>query len=347
MMSNGMSLRLGEGIQVKKHRWLRIHAVVTAVASYFMLLIGAIVTKTGSGKGCGNSWPFCHGQLIPESLPMETVIEYSHRVVSGFVGALILILAVWAWRAFSQSKKVKVLSFMSLFFVVLQGALGALTVVFQGAFAKKAALSLHFGFSLISFASVVLLAIHLFQLKKGKDSEQRVAELNREKPVSRRFHLAVWGLAAYTYIVVYTGAFVRHMQAAMGCGFEFPTCGSQTFPSLSSIAGIHQLHRYAAYSLWILLLIFLIVVLRHYKDREDLSKGSCTAFILVNLQALSGILTVMTGGQVLAALVHTTIISVLFSAICYLCMQVGWRWSGNLSNDREKNTTKNEVILPS
>lgn len=310
---------------MKNHRLLRILAIITSFGAYLMLLMGAIVSKTGSGEGCGNSWPFCHGQLIPESLPIETVIEYSHRIVSGGVGFLILILTVWSWLAYRNNRRVKVLGFMSLFFVVLQGALGAVTVVIRGPFAKKFALALHFGFSLISFASVVLLAICLFQMQKGMAVQIKPAE-QKNGSISKRLHYAIWGLAVYTYVVVYTGALVRHAQATMGCGYSFPLCGETYFPNLSSLAGIHMFHRYAAVSLWFFVLGFLWVVVRHYKERKDLFKGSWIAFILITLQALSGVITVFTGGQLVAALVHTTIISIFFSALSYLCMQVGPPW---------------------
>ncbi|MBA4495684.1 heme A synthase [Paenactinomyces guangxiensis] len=320
---------------MQKHRLLKILAVVTSFGSYLMLLMGAIVSKTGSGKGCGNSWPFCHGQLIPESLPIETVIEYSHRIVSGGVGFLILTLTVWAWLAYRENRRVKVLGFMSLFFVVLQGALGALTVVFEGSFAKTAALALHFGFSLISFASVVLLTVYLFQLSRETEGEGKT--VTRNAPVSGRIRYTVWGLAVYTYIVVYTGALVRHAEATMGCGFSFPLCGETYFPSFSSLAGIHMLHRYASITLWLCVLCFLVAVIRRYRAREDLLRGSWLAFILITIQALSGMITVFTGGQLMAALLHTTIISVFFSVLSYLCMQLGLPWkreSGESVNSR-------------
>lgn len=300
-------------------RYLRIWAIITAISSYFMLLLGAIVTKTGSGEGCGDSWPFCHGQLIPQSLPIETVIEYSHRITSSGVGLLILVLTIWAWRRFRSDRKVKVLSFMSLFFVLLQGGLGALTVMFSGTLAKKATLALHFGFSLISFASVVLLTVYLFQLRDTQAKNKTV-----EKPqVNRRIQVSIWLVAIYTYVVVYTGAYVRHAHATMGCGKEFPLCGQTWLPDLVTQPGIHLLHRIAAIVLWVVVLCLMIYVIRHYRTRTDLVKGWIWAFILITLQAISGIATVLAGGQVLVALVHTTIISIFFSVICYLCMQVG------------------------
>lgn len=302
---------------------IRIWAVVTSIGSYLMLLMGAIVTKTESGKGCGNSWPFCHGQWIPDSLPVETVIEYSHRIVSSGVGFLILVLTIWSWFLYRDQCRVKVLGSMSLFFVILQGGLGALTVVFEGSFAKKMALALHFGFSLISFASVVLMTIHLFQMKQKKANDLNIVN------ISARFRLSVWSLAFFTYLVVYTGALVRHTESTLGCGTSFPLCGSTYFPNFISSAGIQMLHRYAAVALWFFVLLFLWYVYRKYRGRYDLLRGSWIAFLLITLQALSGIFTVWTGGILMVALVHTTVISIFFSALSYLCMQVGVPWKKN------------------
>ncbi len=56
-------------------KWL---AVLTVVGMLLILLGGALVTKTDSGAGCGDSWPLCHDQLIPSEFTKETVIELSH-----------------------------------------------------------------------------------------------------------------------------------------------------------------------------------------------------------------------------------------------------------------------------
>lgn len=303
-------------------RLLRGLGVLTSIGAYLMLLMGAIVTKTGSGKGCGNSWPFCHGQLIPPSLPIETVFEYSHRILSAIDGCFILVLTIWSWYRYRSQRKVKVLGFLSLFFVILQGALGAFTVVLEGIFVKNVTLALHFGFSLISFACVILLTVYLFQLKHPQYDPKPVDSKNLSK-----LRYAIWGLAAYTYLVVYTGALVRHSHATMSCGYTFPLCDKQLWPSLNSPAGIHLLHRFAGISLWLLVLLLLIWVLSRYPKRRDLRNGLIGSFVLISLQAVSGIVTVWMGGQVLVALVHTTLISIFFAVLCYLCMQIGVPWS--------------------
>ena len=75
------------------HRGLRWLATLTSLGMLFVLIGGALVTKTGSEMGCGRSWPLCHGQVIPSHITIETVIELAHRLVSGGVGILLLILS--------------------------------------------------------------------------------------------------------------------------------------------------------------------------------------------------------------------------------------------------------------
>lgn len=305
------------GSQVQKqYPYLRVLAWLTVFGAYLMLIHGSIVTITESGQGCGNSWPVCQGQLIPSNVSVATVIEYSHRIVSGGVGFLILFLTIWCWISFWKEKKIRWLAFYSLFFVVLQGALGAFTVVFQGNFARDAALALHFGFSLVSFASVVLLNMELTRLME-ENAPVRF-------PVGKRFSLFVWFYVVYTYAVVYSGALVRHADATMACGYHVPLCGPQLFPSLSSPAGIQMLHRYAAFSLWIFMLVLLIVILVKYRERKQLKKTAWTGFLLLSLQAVSGMVVVWTGGQLLTALLHTTIISVFFTVILYMATTRRW-----------------------
>lgn len=303
------------------HRLMRILAIVTTISSYVILVMGSIVTSTGSGQGCGNSWPFCHGQILPGTITVAGVIEYSHRITSSVDGLLVLALTFGTWLLYRRDFRAKLFGFMSLFFVILQGALGALTVIYEGTYIKLWLLSVHFGLSLIALASVVLLTIRLYQLHAQRQQNKEETRFD-----GKRLQYSLWGLAVLTYAVVYTGALVEHAGAAAACGSQVVGCGSTYFPNLTSLAGIQVLHRYAASSLWLLVLAVLVVVVRNYNGRRDLVRGAWWAFLLITLQAISGMITVFTGGQLLAVLLHVTIISSFFSVLCYLCVQVGWPW---------------------
>lgn len=286
-----------------------------------MILLGVLVTTTGSGHGCGNTWPFCHGQIIPGVITVAGLIEYSHRIMSSIDGFLVLVLTIWAWLLYRKDFRVKLFAFLSLLFVILQGALGAVTVMVEGTLALNWILSIHFGLALIAFAAVILLTIRLFQIgRERQDGRERIY------PAVPRLQFPVWGLAVYTYIVVYTGALVEHTGAVTACGYSVPTCGSTYFPGFTSLAGIQVLHRYAAGLLWLLVLALLVIVRRSYRERRDLVLAAGWAFALITLQAVSGLFNVWTAGQMLAALVHTTLISVFFSVLCFVCLQVGWPW---------------------
>lgn len=303
------------------NRYLRGFSVLGVIGTFIILLQGALVTKTGSGEGCGNTWPFCHGEVMPSYHTVELWIEYSHRIVSALVGLIVVILSAWAWKTYRDHKTIKFLAFNSIFFIVLQGALGASTVISKH---TDAVLALHFGFSLLSFASVALLAVFLFQLGKTGD-------LGFDwQTIPQRFRYGLYGLAVYTYVVVYTGAFVRHAGASLGCK-QWPFCGTSWLTDLTGQAGIHMIHRLFAGLLFVLTIWLWWVVRRHYSERKDLNRGATFALVMVVLQVITGGLIIWSNLQLMIALLHTTLIAAYFSALCYLCFQVGlpWKWSKN------------------
>src|SRR5580700_4322236 len=65
-----------------------------------VILWGALVRATGSGAGCGGHWPFCNGRVLPDISRIATVIELTHRVMSGLALVLVAAMFVWSRRAF-------------------------------------------------------------------------------------------------------------------------------------------------------------------------------------------------------------------------------------------------------
>ncbi len=67
-----------------------------------VIVWGAYVRATGSGDGCGQSWPTCNGALIPEPEQLKTVIEFSHRLTSGLALIGVIVLYYWGRRIFPK-----------------------------------------------------------------------------------------------------------------------------------------------------------------------------------------------------------------------------------------------------
>src|SRR5688500_8246021 len=72
-----------------------------------VILWGAYVRATGSGAGCGSHWPLCNGAVIPRPESQQTLIEFSHRLMSGLDGLLVLALFVLAFRLFPRGHRVR------------------------------------------------------------------------------------------------------------------------------------------------------------------------------------------------------------------------------------------------
>jgi heme a synthase len=291
-----------------KNKGLKWVSVWTSLGMYLVLIMGALVTKTGSGNGCGNSWPLCHGQFAPLD-NIESLIEYSHRAVSGAVGILVVVQAVFAWIKVGKHHGVKFFAFASFFFTFLQALLGAAAVIWQQ---SSAVLALHFGISLAAFAAILLLTVRVFQISQVKQTKQ--------SGVSKGIRNAIWGITVYSYIVVYLGAYVRHTSSGLAC-LDWPTCNGLWIPELTGNVGIQFLHRLAAFILILALCWLFFSIRKHHRNRGDLYYGSLLTFILVLLQALSGGYVVLSRLQLAPSLVHNAIISCLFAILCYLCFQ--------------------------
>lgn len=274
-----------------------------------VLLQGALVTKTESGQGCGDSWPLCRGQVIPGSInTIETIIEYSHRLVSSVLGIMVIILAIWMWKTLPHKRETKFLAIISILFIIFQGLLGAGAVMWGQ---SPAVLALHFGFSLVSFASVLLLTILVFEENQSYNP--------KSSQITKRFKKFIYFIFAYLYIVVYTGALVRHTGSSLACA-GWPLCNGQLIPQFTTTIAVQFGHRLAAAFIFFIILTLAIHVYRHYKDHKALRFTVFTSLILVTAQVLSGAYVVFSQLSLLSAMLHAFLITCLFGAISYLVM---------------------------
>jgi cytochrome c oxidase assembly protein subunit 15 len=215
----------------------------------------------------------------------------------------------------------------ALFFTILQAALGALTVVNPQ---SDAALALHFGFSLLAFSATLLLAIGVWRQDywdaKGQpiSSSVKSGTTRTTDGVSRKFRNMVWITLAYSYAVVYVGAFVRHTESSGGC-LGWPLCNGQVIPELEGAEGIAFLHRLAAAVLFLAIAYVAYRANRSYAHIPVVLRSTRWALALVTMQVISGALIVYSLGTdwyLFAALLHVILIACLFGILCDLSVRV-------------------------
>ena len=106
------------------------YAKAGLLLSIASILAGAFVRATGSGDGCGATWPTCKGKIIPSLSDTSELIEFSHRSVSGVL--LIVTLIIFAkTRKFQKDSLVRTVTNYLTFFVIFEALIGAVIVIFE------------------------------------------------------------------------------------------------------------------------------------------------------------------------------------------------------------------------
>lgn len=288
---------------------IKLLGLVATIGMFVVLVMGATVTNTGSEHGCGKSWPLCHGQLIPQ-FAVSTFIEFSHRAVVGVESVLIIALAVGALYLYTRRLEIRILAPVMVAFLFLQAGLGAWAVMEPQ---SSTVLALHFGVSLVAFASVLLTTVYLFEA----DGWNAL----RDRPVPTSFRRYVWLLTAYSYVVVYSGAYVRHTNAEDACS-GWPLCNGSLVPGLHGKVATAFGHRTGAALLVIGIVLLVLWSARLRAGRPDLFRASGIVLALVLLQALAGAAVAWTGMDLFSALAHAALVGLMFGGLAYLGLHV-------------------------
>lgn len=105
-------------------------SIALLIYTLLVILWGAWVRISHSGDGCGDTWPLCHGQLIPEAERGKTWVEYFHRLTSGIYGLLIIYFFFQVRKLFPKGSPVRKYAAWTLFYTFTEAALGAKLVIF-------------------------------------------------------------------------------------------------------------------------------------------------------------------------------------------------------------------------
>jgi cytochrome c oxidase assembly protein subunit 15 len=185
-----------------------------------VILWGALVRATGSGAGCGNHWPLCNGQVVPLSPRVDTVIEFTHRCMTGGATFVVLGLLIWTFRATVKGQAARVAAVVSTALLVNEAFLGALLVKLgyvtgNQSVGRVVVLSIHLSNTLLLLGALTLTAFLLGTGRKTRELQLRGAH-------------ATWALIGLASTIV------------VGVSGSLAALGDTLFPASSLRAAVEQ-----------------------------------------------------------------------------------------------------------
>jgi cytochrome c oxidase assembly protein subunit 15 len=143
------------------------------VVVYFIIVFlgGTLVRATGAGAGCGDHWPLCNGTVVQHHPRVDTIIEFTHRIMSGFSLFAAVGLLAWTLAGTVRGHLARAAAVAAVVFTVMEAVLGALLVKLgltaqSQSPLRPAYLALHLTNTLLLLAALALTA-HLLSRRKG------------------------------------------------------------------------------------------------------------------------------------------------------------------------------------
>jgi heme A synthase len=286
---------------------MRRLVLATGIATFVLIIVGGVVRVSDSGLGCGpagsgfHGWPFCNGDVVP-GVDLNSIVEYTHRVLAIVVGFMILSIVVLAWR---RHREYLAPAAALLVLVIAQGALGGATVEEN---LEEAYVAAHLGLAML------LLGLLLYLWRSVNDAPQ----------VSGGRGLRVLSIAASVAVLctIVAGGYMAGTQnygradyqlgqgAHHACGKQFPTCNSEFMPfGKAELVDIHLTHRAFMYLASLLVISLVVVAIR----RGVLTRHAWGLAGLLVLQVLVGALNVWLDEYELLILLHLALGTLLWA----------------------------------
>jgi heme A synthase len=222
---------------MQETRWLARFALVTAVLTTVLIVVGAVVRVTDSGLGCGSSWPLCDGKVIPPLDNLTAWIEWSHRLLAMLIGVLGLATLAAAWRSRQANRFAFGAVVVAALLYTAQSMLGRQVVVHE---LRPVLVALHLGTAMLLLAALLAACV--------------AAAYRPEKRIQAdSATLLTFITTALSLVIILTGALVRGSGATLACT-DWPLCNGAVIPvGQGQAAMIHMTHRFAVVALGIAL----------------------------------------------------------------------------------------------
>ncbi|MFQ5586213.1 MAG: heme A synthase [Thermodesulfobacteriota bacterium] len=270
----------------------------TVFFTYLLMVMGTFVTSTASGLACPD-WPLCYGTVRPP-LRMDVWFEWGHRLLGGITGILIILSTIFVWLNYRGLPRLFTSLVVGLLFFGV--VLGGVTVLIEapelGTFTNIAVISSHL------IISTLILICLTFSFRYVADSTA----------VSESSSFFILFCLGFTQVIL--GILVRYSQATLACP-DFPLCNGRIIPGLSEhTVALHFFHRVIAVGVVLLTISIFYNALRRKREITP----SLVTLILVMLQAIFGVLIVVTGMFFPAIILHGATGFLLLGWLAYQAM---------------------------
>jgi heme A synthase len=301
-------------------------ALATAIATFVLVLVGGVVRVSDSGLGCGpagsgfHGWPFCNGDIVP-GLDLNAVIEYTHRVLAGAVGIMILLLAIGALRRYRSNRVLVRATIAAGVLVLLQGLLGGATVEEN---LEEALVAAHLGLAML------LLGLLMLIYRAAKPDALGAGPA----PVTPRFRALAIVTSVFVLLTIVAGGYMAGTQnygradyqlgdgAHHACGKEFPTCNGDFMPfGQARLVDIHLTHRFFMYVTSVLVIALVAIALRRRPSR-GVARWAHMLGGLLAVQILVGALNVWLDEYEALIVAHLALGTLLWTAAIGLTLQL-------------------------
>ena len=303
-------------------------AFATVAATFLLVIVGGIVRVSESGLGCGpagsglNGWPFCNGDVVP-GLDLNSVIEYSHRVLAGVVGLMMIALAVLAWRRYRHHTGLVRASIAAAVLVIAQGLLGAATVEKD---LDEGLVAAHLGLAML------LLGLLLYIWRASSVGGRQSAVGSDDTGAGLR--PLVFVSSGLVFCTIVAGGYMAGTQnygradyqlgdgAHHACGKEFPTCNGDFLPfGVSRLVDIHLIHRVFIYLATIAVVVLIVMALRR-RPSAGVVRSAQVAAVILFAQILVGALNVWLDEYEALIVLHLALGTLLWATVVGLALQL-------------------------
>lgn len=161
-------------------RTLEMFAWFVVAYNTLVILWGALVRATKSGAGCGNHWPLCNGQVVPLAPRLDTIVEFTHRMMTGGAGFVVAGLLIWIFRVMPKGAAARPAAAASTVLLVNEALLGALLVKLgyvtgNQSTGRVVMLSIHLSNTLLLLGALTLTAVMVGTLQQTRELRLRGA----------------------------------------------------------------------------------------------------------------------------------------------------------------------------